>query len=217
MTEPAISRVLIVDDHPLFRKGASQLFDLDDRFNLVGEATGGSQGLKLAAELQPDLVLLDMDMDGMGGLQTLKAMREADIKSIIIMLTVSNSEKDLVSAIRLGADGYLLKDMEPEDILDKLCGAVSGHAAMSDEMTNLLINSLRMDSHTHSVEDASLTDREDEILALIAKGMNNKQIARELGIKDGTVKVHVKNLLRKLNLSSRLEAAVWALDRDLKR
>ena len=209
--------ILIVDDHPLFRKGASQLLELDERFKLVDEATGGSHGLTLALQLEPDLILLDMNMKDIDGIQTLKAMRDAGVKSKIIMLTVSNSEKDLVAAMRNGADGYLLKDMEPEDILNKLDGIFSGQPAFSDEMSALLINTLRKDTPTQSMSEASLTDREDEILALIARGRNNKLIARELGISDGTVKVHVKNLLRKLNLSSRLEAAIWAIDNNIKR
>lgn len=217
MTHKKISRVLIIDDHPLFRKGASQLFDLDERFELVAEATCGRDGIELATRLKPDLILLDMNMADLDGIQTLKAMRQSGIKSIIIMLTVSNAEKDLVAAMRQGADGYLLKDMEPEEILDKLCGAVSGQTALSDEMTSLLIHSMREDNHTQNVDEAALTDREEEILALIAKGMSNKLIARELDITEGTVKVHVKNLLRKLNLNSRLEAAVWALDNVFKR
>lgn len=209
--------VLIVDDHPLFRKGAAQLLELDERFKLVDEATGGRHGLTLALKLAPDLILLDMNMKDMDGVQTLKAMREAGVESKIIMLTVSNSEKDLVAAMRNGADGYLLKDMEPEDILNKLDGIFLGQPAFSDEMSALLINTLRKDAPTQSMSDASLTEREDEILRLIARGRNNKLIARELGISDGTVKVHVKNLLRKLNLSSRLEAAIWAIDNDIKR
>ncbi|MFT5658306.1 MAG: two-component system nitrate/nitrite response regulator NarL [Gammaproteobacteria bacterium] len=209
--------VLIVDDHPLFRKGAAQLIALDDRFKLVDEATGGDDGLALALQLMPDLILLDMNMKDIDGIQTLKAMREAGVKSKIIMLTVSNSEKNLVAAMRNGADGYLLKDMEPEDILNKLEATFAGQPAFSDEMSVLLINTLRNDTPTQSLSDASLTEREDEILALIARGRNNKTIARELGISDGTVKVHVKNLLRKLNLSSRLEAAIWAIDNNIKR
>lgn len=217
MSNPIGYSVLIVDDHPLFRKGAAQLLELDDRFELLDEASGGSHGLTLACQLSPDLILLDMNMKDIDGIQTLKAMRDAGVKSKIIMLTVSNSEKNLVSAMRNGADGYLLKDMEPEDILNKLDAVFSGQPAFSDEMSALLINSLRKDTPTQSISDASLTEREDEILALIARGRNNKLIARELGISDGTVKVHVKNLLRKLNLSSRLEAAIWAIDNDVKR
>ena len=217
MTNNSETSVLIVDDHPLFRKGAAQLLELDSRFKLIDEATGGGHGLTLALELKPDLILLDMNMKDINGIQTLKSMREAGVKSKIIMLTVSNSEKDLVAAMRNGADGYLLKDMEPEDILNKLSGVFSGQPAFSDEMSALLINALRNDKPTQSMSEASLTEREDEILALIARGRNNKLIARELGISDGTVKVHVKNLLRKLNLSSRLEAAIWAIENDIKR
>jgi two-component system nitrate/nitrite response regulator NarL len=217
MSKYDINRVLIVDDHPLFRKGASQLIDLDDRFELAGEATCGSDGVDLAVELNPDLVLLDMNMDDMDGVQTLKAMREAGVESKIIMLTVSNDENDLVAAMRQGANGYLLKDMEPEEILEELDKAISGQVALSENLTNLLVTAMQHDNQNPSLEEASLTDRERQILVLIAKGKNNKTIGRELGITDGTVKVHVKHLLQKLNLSSRLEAAVWAIDQNIDR
>ena len=217
MTEGKINRVLIVDDHPLFRKGASQLIELDAGFEVVGEATCGSEGVRLAIELEPDLVLLDMNMSGMDGVDTLAAMRAAGVESSIIMLTVSNDQNDLVAAMRQGANGYLLKDMEPEEILEELNKAMSGQVALSEELTSLLITAMQQDQQSPSLAAASLTDREEEILVLIARGMNNKLIGRELGIAEGTVKVHVKNLLRKLHLSSRLEAAVWAIDQNIER
>lgn len=209
--ESSTYSVLVVDDHPLFRKGASQLLSLDRRFDLVGEATNGHEGTRLAEELQPDLILLDMNMADMDGVKTLKAMRDAGVDAKIVMLTVSNAQKDLAATIRQGADGYLLKDMEPEDILESLCKAMEGKTAISDAMTHLLIDVIR-DDESPDLEHVALTEREREILGLIAKGKNNKLIARDLDISEGTVKVHVKNVLRKLKLTSRLEAAVWAID-----
>ncbi len=217
MNSDKVNQVLIVDDHPLFRKGASQLIELDDRFALIGEATCGKEGLELAIRLKPDLVLLDMNMNDMDGVQTLKAMREAGIESKIIMLTVSNDEQDLVAAMRQGANGYLLKDMEPEEILDELNKAISGQVALSKDLTSMLVTAMQQDKQNTSLEEASLTDREEEILVWLARGSNNKVIGRELGIAEGTVKVHVKHLLRKLNLSSRLEAAVWAIEQNIDR
>ena len=208
----AQQRVLIVDDHPLFRKGAAQLLALDGQFELVGEAANGEDGVTAACELNPDLVLLDMNLGELDGVETLKRMRNAGVNSRIIMLTVSNTGEDLAAAMRHGADGYLLKDMEPETILEKLRAASGGRVVISDEMTDLLVNSMREEHPSLNLQDGQLTQREEEILQLIAKGMSNKSIARELDISEGTVKVHVKNLLRKLNLRTRLEAAVWALE-----
>ena len=207
-------RVLIVDDHPLFRKGAAQLLALDNAFELVGEAADGGEGLSAACELKPDLVLLDMNLGEVDGVETLKKMRAAGVQSRIIMLTVSNTGEDLSAAMRYGADGYLLKDMEPEIILEKLHNASEGHVVISDEMTDLLVNSMRKENPPLHLQDGNLTQREEEILQLIARGLSNKNIARQLDISEGTVKVHVKNLLRKLNLRTRLEAAVWALEQN---
>ncbi|MGH1350635.1 MAG: two-component system response regulator NarL [Methyloligellaceae bacterium] len=203
--------VLIIDDHPLFRKGANQLLGMDAHFEILGEAASGAEGIKLAVELTPDLILLDLDMKGMNGIQTLTKLREEDIDSLIIVLTVSNAEDDLLAALRSGADGYLLKDMEPEEILLKLKRAGKGQIIMDDTMANMLALALREEKRTVVPNEVPFTGREEEILRLIAEGLSNKLIGRELGISDGTVKVHVKNLLRKLNLNSRLEAAVWAL------
>jgi len=203
--------IIVIDDHPLFRKGVTQLISMDKDFELLGEAASGREGVELAKRLKPDLILLDLNMKGMDGLQTLKALKECDLEAQIIMLTVSNAEEDLLQALRLGADGYLLKDMEPEVLLGKLRGAAKGQFVLDQSLSGMLAHAVRDDNTAPPPDDVSLTEREQEILALIAEGMSNKLIARELNISDGTVKVHVKNLLRKLNLRSRLQAAVWAL------
>ena len=212
MTEEAIQTIITIDDHPLFRKGLADLLEMDDSLVLIGEAASGEEGLALAVELDPDLILLDINMKGMDGLETLRALKAAELDSRVMMLTVSDSEEDVLAAIRAGADGYLLKDMEPEDTLESIRAAAAGKLVVSERLTQLLAAALRSEANTpQNAEDAALTQREHEILDLIAEGLSNKLIARALDISPGTVKVHVKNVLRKLNLNSRVEAAVWAL------
>ncbi|MTI62431.1 two-component system response regulator NarL [Methylophaga sp.] len=204
-----IIRVLIIDDHPLFRKGVSQIISDDPNFEVVGEAASGQEGLDLADELQPDLVLLDLNMKGMDGLETLRRFKQTGLLARYVILTVSDSEDDLMEALKSGADGYLLKDMEPEDLRANLMKASVGVTVLQDSLTDVLKKALTEPDTRVTVASAGLTDRENEILDCLAEGMNNKNIARKLGISDTTVKVHIKNILRKLNLTSRLEAAVW--------
>jgi two-component system nitrate/nitrite response regulator NarL len=216
-TETSGSTVLVIDDHPLFRRGVTQLLALDPRLELVGEASSGEEGIALAAAREPDLILLDLNMKGMGGIDTLKRLREAGSDARIVMLTVSDSADDLVAAIRAGADGYLLKDMEPELLLNRIREALYGRMVISDSLTGALAQALRGESVAATRDAAQLTERERDILACLAAGMSNKLVARELNITEGTVKVHVKNLLKKLNFRSRVEAAVWAVEHGLKR
>ena len=206
-----IQTVLVIDDHPLMRKGILQLIALEDSLRVVGEAGDGRQGLELARRLQPDLILLDLNMRGLSGLDTLKALKAADLDVRVIILTVSDHEDDVVAALRAGADGYLLKDMEPEDVLDSLKVAAQGRMALGERVAEILADVLRHESQPRPADSARLTEREREILSLIAVGHSNKLIARELKITEGTVKVHVKHLLRKLDLASRVEAAIWAV------
>lgn len=204
-----IIRVMIIDDHPLFRKGVSQIISDDPNFEVVGEAASGQEGLELAEQTQPDLVLLDLNMRGMDGLETLRRLKQTDLLTRYVILTVSDSEDDLMEALKIGADGYLLKDMEPEDLRANLMKASVGVTVLQDSLTQVLKKALSEPDTKVNQADAGLTDRENEILDCLAEGMNNKNIARKLGISDTTVKVHIKNILRKLNLTSRLEAAVW--------
>lgn len=206
-----VDTVVVIDDHPLFRKGVGQLLALDPGFALVGEAGDGAAGVELVRALDPDLVLLDLNMRGMDGLQTLAAIK-ADMPHVrVVMLTVSDAREDLIDAIRAGADGYLLKDADPEDVVERLRRATAGELVVSDALSGALAQALRAEMRPAATGPAEhLTEREREILATLARGLSNKQIARELGIVEGTVKVHMKNLLRKLGLRSRVEAAVWA-------
>lgn len=207
------TRVLVIDDHPLFRKGVADLLALEPNLSLVGEAADGKEGDRLAAELKPDLILLDMNMKGWDGIETLRRLRAqvSTQDARILMLTVSDNETDVVGALRAGADGYLLKDMEPEDILEQLREAMRGRLVISPQLTDLLARALRSHHGPMCVDEAGLTQREREVLDLLAKGFSNKLIARELDLAVGTVKVHVKHLLKKLGLHSRVEAAVWSL------
>ena len=211
------STVLVIDDHPLFRRGVKQLLALDPQLELVGEASSGEDGIPLALTLDPDLVLLDLNMKGMNGIQTLKQLRHAGCAARIVMLTVSDSADDVVAAIRAGADGYLLKDMEPEDLLANIREALFGRMAISDSLAAVLARALRAEAQSVVHDAGPLTERERDILACVANGMSNKLIARDLDITEGTVKVHVKNLLKKLNFRSRVEAAVWAVEHGIKR
>lgn len=206
-------RLLIVDDHPLFRKGVRQLVGAEPEFDIIGEASSGREGIDLARRLAPDMILLDLNMKDMSGIEALKAIKAGDGDVRVVMLTVSDEAADLVAALQAGADGYLLKEMEPEHLLQKLKEAAAGRVPLSDRLTVLLAHSLRSGARPRDPDQAGLTEQERRIVELIADGRSNKLIARELDITEGTVKVHVKHLLRKLGLRSRVEVAVWAVQR----
>jgi len=203
--------ILIIDDHPLFRKGLIQLIQTAEEFDIVGEASGGIDGIALAHSLKPDMILLDLNMKDMSGIEVLIKLKSSDTDSRIIMLTVSDNAEDLVAALRAGADGYLLKDMEPEDLLANIRSAGLGQMTLNDKLTGMLARALNEGVRPKNLGDAGLTEQEEKILDQISTGKSNKLIAHELGITEGTVKVHVKHLLKKLNLKSRVEAALWAI------
>jgi len=213
MSDPA--QILVIDDHPLLRKGVLQLIDMDDELIAVGEASNGADGVELAETLDPDLILLDLNMRGMDGIATLKALREEGVVSRIIIYSVSDNDEDVVEAMKAGADGYLLKDMEPEDLLERLKQAALGKMVVSENLTEVLASALRSKPKTDAINLNNLTGREKQILKLIASGLSNKMIAKKLDIAEGTVKVHVKRVLKKLQLRSRVEAAVWGIQQGL--
>ncbi len=211
------NRIIVIDDHPLFRKGVAQLIAMDPELSFAGEASSGEAGLALAREVDPDLVLLDLHMKGLDGIATLGALRAAGVEGRVVILTVSDAPDDLIAAIRAGADGYLLKDMEPEDLLARIRDALFGRMVISESLNSLLAQALREEAQAANRSLGALTAREQAILRCLAQGLPNKLIGRELGITEGTVKVHVKNLLKKLGFRSRVEAAVWAHEQGLKR
>lgn len=211
-----ITNILLIDDHNLFRTGMRLLLEQEESFNIVGEAADGLSGVKLAEQLQPDLVLLDLDMPIMNGREALPQLLNNASERIVIVLTVSEDAEDLTECMRLGARGYLLKNIETHFLLDGIRKALDGDSILSPEMTTKLISQLRNPTPVKENEVlASLTLREKETLYWLAKGASNKVIAREMNVAESTIKVHVQNVLRKLNLNSRVQAAVFAVENDL--
>ena len=203
--------IILIDDHPMLRSGVKQLISLEPQLKVIGEASSGQQGIELAEKLDPDLILLDLNMPGMNGLETLDQLRTRSLSGRVVVFSVSNHEDDVISALKRGADGYLLKDMEPEDLLRSLHQAAAGQVVLSEALTPVLAASLRESRPSSERDVQQLTPRECDILKLIAQGLPNKMIARKLMITESTVKVHVKHLLKKMKLKSRVEAAVWVL------
>jgi two-component system, NarL family, nitrate/nitrite response regulator NarL len=203
-------KVFLIDDHALFRKGVGQIINDNPSFEVVGEASSGLEGIELVQQSSPDVVLIDLNMKGLNGIETLRRFKEMGTPAKFVVLTVSDAEDDLLEALRAGADGYLLKDMDPEDLCANLIKVAAGMTVIQDSLTDILKQALIDPKVGRNDENVSLTDREKEILQCLADGLNNKTIARKLGISDTTVKVHIKHLLSKLKLTSRLEAAVWA-------
>jgi two-component system nitrate/nitrite response regulator NarL len=210
-------RVLIIDDHALFRVGLQEL--LTRRGITVIDAVGdGVEGIRLAQAEEPDVVLLDLRMPVMDGLSVLRRLRESGLTMPVVMLTTSTEERDLVESLRNGAQGYLIKDMEPDEVISALDEIVAGNTVVAPDLTGVLAKVVQGGgSEPQMPVDpfAELTPREREILCHVAEGQSNKVIARNLGISDGTVKLHVKAVLRKLGLHSRVEAAVMAVERGL--
>jgi DNA-binding NarL/FixJ family response regulator len=203
--------VLIVDDHPLMRKGVAQLLELSDEFLVAGEASSGKEALRQAAELQPDMILLDLNMKQMNGLDTLRALRQQGCASQVIVLSVSDAYEDVIAMLKAGANGYLLKDMEPDNLINSLRSAATGEQVLSRAIAGYLLEEPRQEVSQKQQMFEKITRREREILNLIAEGKSNRGIADSLHISEGTVKVHVKSLLKKLGMRSRVEAAVWFL------
>ncbi|GJH43377.1 response regulator [Pasteurella canis] len=197
------TKVLIIDDHPLMRRGIKQLMELEDDFEVVADAGSGSEGITLALQTQPDLIILDLNMKGLSGLDTLKALRAEGIDARVLILTVSDLKSDIFTLIDAGADGYLLKDTEPDTLLNQIKRIAQGEIILSDSIKHALL-----ERQTTIDPMYSLTDREMDVLRLIATGLSNKQIAGQLFISEETVKVHIRNLLRKLNVHSRVAATV---------
>jgi len=205
--------VLVVDDHPLFRKGVVQLLAMEPSIEVIGEAGNRAQALALAQQHEPELILLDLNLKAESGLDILAALKAEDPSRRVVMLTVSDAADDLIAAIRAGADGYLLKDMEPEQLLDRVRAALAGETVIGETLAARLASALRQEAQDSARgvrrDLTALTEREQQVLRCLADGQSNKRIARSLSITEGTVKVHVKNLLKKLSFRSRVEAAVW--------
>lgn len=208
--------VLIIDDHALFRSGLRELLERRG-IEVVGATGDGEEGCRLARELQPDIILLDVRMPGMGGLPVLERLNELGVGAPVLMLTTSTDDKDLIAAVRGGAKGYLLKDLEPDELINSLGKIMAGECPIAPEMTGVLARVVHGEEPVTESETgfSELTPREMEILCHLAEGQSNKEIARELGISNGTVKLHVRAILRKLQVRSRVEAAVLAVEEGI--
>jgi two-component system, NarL family, nitrate/nitrite response regulator NarL len=223
MSTSGAIRVLVVDDHPLFRRGLIALLAGDGRFEVVAEAGDAVEAQRQAAARQPDVILLDNHMPGVEGIDALAGLRDAAPSARVLMLTVSEDERDLAAALRAGARGYLLKTVDSDRLASAILRTMTGEAIVSPEMTSKLVSAFQASpsepAGTRSGAPVdpihTLSPREREILSCIARGASNKEAARQLGISEATVKIHVQHILRKLNLASRVQAAVYAAERSL--
>lgn len=218
-------RVLIVDDHTLFRRGLSSLLARDGRIVVVGDAPDVGQAQRRALELQPDLILLDNHLPGVTGVEAIRSLLEVAPQARVVMLTVSEDAQDMAGALRSGASGYLLKTMDGDELVEAMVRAARGETVLAPEMTGKLVTAyLGAASQPATLEPPAspnasaletLSARERDILRGIAQGASNKEIARDLGIAEATVKIHVQGVLRKLRVSTRVHAAVIAVENGL--
>ena len=215
-------RILLVDDHTLFRSGLKALLSRQDDFEVVGEASDGLEGVKLAEQLQPDLVLLDLDMPVMNGTEALAQMMEMNRQLPVVMLTVSEDADDLKEAFVLGARGYLVKNIDADYLVNSIRKIVAGESVMSPEMTSKFVNGIRAKNLSLMPEVRpetvrSLTERERQILGCLAQGASNREMAQMLNMSESTVKAHLQRIMRRLDFSSRVQAAVFAAERHMDR
>jgi len=206
-------RVLLVDDHTLFRSGIHSLLQRNEDFEVVGEAGDGLEGIKRARSLRPDVVLLDLHMPGVSGLEAVKVISEEIPDVHVMMLTVSEDAQDLMDALRAGACGYLLKNIETDVLVDAIRRAAKGESVVSQQMTAKLIEGVRAPHKGDApAERDRFSPRERDIMASLAHGESNKEIARRLDLAESTVKIHVQNIFKKLNMSSRVQVALYAVE-----
>jgi DNA-binding NarL/FixJ family response regulator len=214
-------RALIVDDHALFRRGLEMVLAAEDDIELVGEASDGAEAVEKAAESLPDVVLMDIRMPKSSGIEACRAMKEAAPSSKIVMLTISDEEEDLFEAIRAGASGYLLKDIPLDEVAEVVRAVYGGQSLINPSMAGKLLTEFATlakrddEERAQQVPAPKLTDREMQVLKLVARGMNNRDIAKELFISENTVKNHVRNILEKLQIHSRMEAVMIAVREKL--
>jgi two-component system nitrate/nitrite response regulator NarL len=208
--------VLLVDDHTLFRSGVRSLLQRDPRFAVVGEASDGADGAARALQLKPAVVLLDLHMPGMSGVETLERILQGWPEAAVIMLTVSEEADDLATSLSAGARGYLIKNIDPDYLARAIERAAAGESVLAESMAAKLVAALQKQREPKPPAPPSeldkLTPREREILACLARGESNKLIARVLDLAESTVKIHVQNILKKLGLSSRVQAALFAVE-----
>lgn len=210
-TSASPARLLLVDDHPMLRRGVAELLSLESDVTVVGEANNGQEALDFLANNPVDLVILDHKMPVLTGIETLREIKARNIDVATLLFTVSDSGEDVQEALKLGVDGYLLKDMEPELIIVDIRKVLRGELVISPNLASILAQTTL---RTPSIEDiaGNLTTRELQVIQMIAEGLSNKMIANKLDIAESTVKVHVKHILNKTGLRTRVEAAVWTVN-----
>lgn len=210
--------VLLIDDHTLFRSGVRSLLQRNERFAVVGEAADGVEGVKRALQLRPDVILLDLNMPGMSGVETLQLLLQDRPDAAVLMLTVSEEAEDLAAALQAGARGYLIKNIDADYLIRAVERAAAGESVLAESMAGKLFAHVQRGGAKAPApvsELDKLTPREREILACLARGESNKLIARVLDLAESTVKIHVQNILKKLGLTSRVQAAVFAVENGL--
>jgi two-component system NarL family response regulator len=216
---PETIRVIVADDHALFRRGLEMVLESEPDIEVVAEANDGNEVITLAEQHMPDLVLMDVRMPGRGGIEATQAIKDAVPHTKILMLTISDEEEDLYDAIKAGANGYLLKEISIEEVAGAIRSVHMGQSLISPSMASKLLNEFaamaRKDEEKQQMPAPRLTDREMEVLTLVAQGLNNRDIAKQLYISENTVKNHVRNILEKLHLHSRMEAVVYAVREKL--
>ncbi len=205
-------RLVVVDDHALFRSGLISLLGGMPEFQVVGEAANGRDAVEVIQRLKPDVVLLDVNMPVMGGVETVQALKDSE-KCKIVMLTISKSDEDLFGAIAAGADGYLLKNASPEELCKAILKIHEGMSVLAPDVTRQVMRAVSMDAAY--IDDRGLSSREMEVLSCLAQGLTTAQISRELFITDNTVKTHVRHILEKLEASNRAEAVSKAIQLGL--
>jgi DNA-binding NarL/FixJ family response regulator len=212
-------RVLVVDDHALFRRGLQMVLEQEDDIEVVGEAGDGAEAVERATDSMPDIVLMDVRMPKRGGIDACTSIKDAVPSAKIIMLTISDEEADLYDAIKAGASGYLLKEISIEEVAAAIRAVNEGQSLISPSMASKLLTEfasmIKRTDDRQQVPTPRLTDREMEVLKLVAKGLNNRDIAKQLFISENTVKNHIRNILEKLQLHSRMEAVVYAVREKL--
>lgn len=209
-------KILLVDDHTLFRSGIRLILQRNPEFEIVGEASDGLEGVKRAKQLKPDVVLMDLNMPGLSGLEAMQLIVEDVPSTAVLMLTVSEEAEDLSTALRNGARGYLLKNIEADYLTTAIKKAAAGEPVIAEAMTAKLVMQFRSgQNQAPSTEKEKLTPRERETMVCLARGESNKEIARHLDVAESTVKIHVQNILKKLNLTSRVQIAVYAVEHGL--
>lgn len=214
----SIIKILLIDDHTLFRSGIRSLLQRHADFQIVGEASDGVEGIKRAKQFEPDVVLLDLNMPGMSGLETLQLLLQDHPDMAVIMLTVSEEAEDLTVALQSGARGYLIKNVDADYLVRAIRRAAAGESVLAESMASKLVIHLQSGGAKKEAPPSvldKLTPREKEILACLARGESNKVIARVLDVAESTVKIHVQNILKKLGLTSRVQAAVFAVEQGL--